>query len=197
MSLTETGIDENTIVVFTSDHGCHFRTRNAEYKRSPHESSVHIPLVVQGPGFNRQLAVPEVVSQVDLAPTLLEAAGLSVPSTVQGKSYLPLLDRRTSDWRNEVFIQISESMLGRALRTDRWKYAVASPTPGAPARTPSSDRYVEYQMYDLFADPHELVNLAGRREYRREADQLRERLRTRIVEAGEAHPEIDDAPYYP
>jgi len=196
-ALTETGIDENTIVVFTSDHGCHFRTRNAEYKRSPHESSVHIPLVVTGPGFNRRLAVPEMVSQVDLAPTLLEAAGLLVPGTVQGKSYLPLLDRQTSDWRNEVFIQISESMVGRALRTDRWKYAVASPTPGPPARTPSSDRYVEYQMYDLFADPHELVNLAGRREYRREAAQLRERLRARIAEAGEAPPEIDEAPYYP
>jgi arylsulfatase A-like enzyme len=196
-TLTETGIDENTIVVFTSDHGCHFRTRNAEYKRSAHESSVHIPLIVKGPGFDRQRAVPEIVSHVDLAPTLLEAAGLPVPGTMQGRSYLPLLDRQTSDWRNEVFIQISESMAGRALRTDRWKYAVASATPGTPARTASSDRYVEYQMYDLFADPHELVNLAGRREYRREAAQLRDRLHARIAEAGEVQPEIDEAPYYP
>jgi arylsulfatase A-like enzyme len=196
-ALTDTGIDENTIVVFTSDHACHFRTRNAEYKRSPHESSIHIPLVVSGPGFNRHIVVPEVVSQVDLAPTLLEAAGLPVPGTVQGRSYLPLLDRQTSDWRNEVFIQISESMVGRALRTDRWKYAVAAPKPAAPARTSSSDRYVEYQMYDLFADPHELVNLAGRREYRPEAARLREQLRARMAEAGEAQPDIDEAPYYP
>jgi arylsulfatase A-like enzyme len=196
-ALVETGLDENTIVVFTSDHGCHFRTRNTEYKRSPHESSVHIPLIVSGPGFNRQLAVPEVVSHVDLAPTLLEAASLPVPGTVQGKSYLPLLERHTSGWRNEVFIQISESMVGRALRTDRWKYAVVATTPNEPAGAPANNRYVEYQMYDLFADPHELVNLAGRREYRREAAELRERLRARVAEAGEAQPDIDQAPYYP
>jgi arylsulfatase A-like enzyme len=116
---------------------------------------------------------------------------------VQGHSYLPLVDRQTNDWRNEVFIQISESMVGRALRTDRWKYAVASATPRAPAQTSSSDRYVEYQMYDLFADPHELVNLAGRGDYQRQAAQLRERLLVRIAEAGEARPEINPAPYYP
>ena len=52
-------------------------------------------------------------------------------------------------------------------------------------------------MYDLFADPHEVVNLAGRREYRREALHLRERLRARMAEAGEAQPDIDQAPYYP
>ena len=196
-TLAETGAEQNTIVVFTSDHGCHFRTRNVEYKRSPHESSVHIPLLVQGPGFSRQLSVPELVSQIDLAPTLLDAAGVPAPGTMQGRSYLPLLDRRTKDWRNEVFVQISESMTGRALRTDRWKYAVAASRPSPPARTPSSDRYVEYQMYDLSADPHELANLAGRREYRQVATQLRERLLARLVEAGETKPEIDEAPYYP
>jgi arylsulfatase A-like enzyme len=188
------GAAENTIVVFTSDHACHFRTRNAEYKRSAHESSVHIPLVVQGPGFNRRVEVPELVSQVDLAPTLLEAVGLTPPASMQGRSYLPLLDQKTG-WRNEVFIQISESMVGRALRSDRWKYAIAARNP--PVRTASSDRYVEYQMYDLFADPHELINLAGRREYREAAKDLRARLLARMAEVGERNPVIDDAPYYP
>lgn len=196
-ALAEAGTEENTIVVFTSDHACHFRTRNAEYKRSPHESSVHIPLVVQGPGFDRQLLVPEVVSQVDLAPTLLESAGVSVPDTMQGKSYMDLLERRTQGWRNEAFIQISESMAGRGLRTERWKYAVVSPQPISHAQIPASDRYVEYQLYDLFADPHELVNLAGRREYQKVASDLRERLKARVVESGEAKPEIDEALYYP
>src|SRR5258708_5876834 len=94
-SLQENGLDKNTIVAFTSDHGCHFKTRNTEYKRSPHESSIHIPLVIEGPGFDRSLEIPELVSQVDLAPTLLEACGWSSPATVQGHSFLPLLDRRT------------------------------------------------------------------------------------------------------
>lgn len=193
-TLTETGAAENTIVVFTSDHACHFRTRNAEYKRSPHDSSVHVPLVVQGPGFNRQLEVPELVSQVDLAPMLLEAVGVTPPASMQGRSYLALLDRKAG-WRNEVFIQISESMVGRALRTYRWKYAVAAPN--APGRAGSSDRYVEYQMYDLFTDPHELINLAARREYRDVAKELRARLVARMAEAGESTPVIDDAPFYP
>ena len=196
-TLGELGIEQNTIVALLSDHACHFRTRNSEYKRSPHESSVHIPLVVQGPGFNRSLSVPELVSQVDVAPTLLEAVGVPIPDTVQGKSAMPLLARRLEGWRNEVYIEVTESMVGRALRTARWKYSVVSPRTIKPAQTPSSERYVEYQMYDLFADPHELVNFAGRREYRDIASELRQRLRARIVEAGEPKPEIDEAPYYP
>lgn len=59
-TLEELGLDENTIVVFTSDHGCHFRTRNTEYKRSAHESSVHVPLIIQGPKFNHSRAVTEL-----------------------------------------------------------------------------------------------------------------------------------------
>ncbi len=196
-TLSELGMEENTIVSLLSDHACHFRTRNSEYKRSPHESSVHIPLVAQGPGFNGSLVVPELVSQVDVAPTLLDAAGVPIPDTMQGKSAMPLLARRLEGWRNEVYIQISESMAGRALRTERWKYAVVSPQRIPRDQISASDRYVEYQMYDLFADPHELVNLAGRREYREVASELRERLKARIAESGEAKPEIGEALYYP
>ena len=78
-TLAETGLDKNTILVFVSDHGCHFKTRNAEYKRSPHESSIHVPLIVEGPGFNRGLTIPELVSHVDLTPSLLAAAGAPIP----------------------------------------------------------------------------------------------------------------------
>src|SRR5271157_338256 len=85
-TLAETGLDRNTILMFTSDHSCHFKTRNNEYKRSPHEGSIHIPLIVEGPGFNRAMQVSELVSQVDYAPTLLDAAGLPVPQAMQGRS---------------------------------------------------------------------------------------------------------------
>ncbi len=196
-TLAELRMAENTIVTFLSDHACHFRTRNAEYKRSPHESSVHIPLVVEGAGFNRSLVVPELVSQVDVAPTLLEAAGVPVQNTMQGKSALALLDRRIEGWHNEVFIQVTESFVGRALRNERWTYAVRPAQPTSPARSPSSDRYVEYQMYDLFADPHQLVNLAGRREYRETAAQLRARLKARMAEAGDPEAEIEEVNFYP
>lgn len=195
-TLAELNLEENTIVVFLSDHGCHFCTRNSEYKRSAHESCLRIPLVMQGPGLNRSLVVPELVSLVDMAPTLLEATGIAVPDAVQGHSAIRLLDRRVDDWQDEVFIQVSESMVARALRTERWKYCVVAPE-GQGWRDSASDRYVEYQLYDLFADPHELVNVAGRKEYQDIAAQLRERLKARMMEAGEAEPQIEPARFYP
>ena len=95
---------------------------------------------------------------------------------------------------DEVFIQISESMTGRALRTPQWTYVVA--VPDGKSRE-SAPQYVEYQLYDLMADPHQLVNLAGRRETQAVAGRLRERLRARITEAGEEPAEILSAPLYP
>jgi len=207
-ALREEGREENTIVVFLSDHGCHFRTRNSEYKRSPHESSIHIPLVIQGPGFNRSLSVPELTSQIDIAPTLLQAAGLPIPATMQGRSFLPLLDRKVEGWPEEVYIQISESQTGRALRTPQWTYAVVDSRSG---RKPAaaSDLYEEYQMYNNFDDPHQLLNLAGRQDdpklvhyqgtlsIKDATMHLRERLLVRMVEAGEPRAEIQERFLYP
>jgi arylsulfatase A-like enzyme len=184
-------LEDDTIVVFTSDHACHFRSRNAEYKRSPHESSIHIPLIVQGPGFNRAMEVNELVSQVDLAPTLLDAASIPVPRTMQGHSALPLLARKMEGLKNEVYIEISESLKGRALRTPQWTYAVA-----VPARQQFSTQYNEYMLYDRFADPFQQVNLAGRMETREVSAHLRERPISRIVQAGDPKPVISP-PYIP
>lgn len=201
-TLSELGMEDDTIVMFVSDHGCHFRTRNSEYKRSPHESSIHVPLVIQGPGFNRSLVVPELTAQVDVTPSLLDAVGIPIPKTMQGKSFMPLLERDVEGWANEVYIQVSESETGRALRTPEWTYAVVDSDPKAVLK-PASDRYEEYQMYDLFADPHELVNLAGRADltggekYRAIADHLSERLLDRMVEVGEDGARIQKRRLYP
>jgi arylsulfatase A-like enzyme len=206
--LRNLGIEENTIVVFLSDHGCHFRTRNNEYKRSPHESSIHIPLVIQGPGFNRSLSVPELTCQIDITPTLLQAAGLPIPASMQGRSFLPLLDRKVEAWANEAYVQISESQTGRALRTPEWTYAVVDPQSGRTSAA-TSDRYTEYQMYNLFDDPHQLLNLAGRQDnpqlihyqgalsMQDAVAHLRERLLARMVEAGEPKAEIENRYLYP
>jgi arylsulfatase A-like enzyme len=185
---------DHTAVAFLSDHGCHFRTRNPEYKRSGHESSIHIPLVITGPGFDGRGIVKTLVSQIDVTPTLLECAAISAPASIQGHSFLHLGSARTGDWPDEVFIQISESMTGRALRTPQWTYVVAEPDGKS---HPSAPTYVEYQLYDLFADPHQLVNLAGRRETRDIAAHLRERLLIRMKEAGEQPSQILPAPLYP
>jgi arylsulfatase A-like enzyme len=192
-TLEENHLSQNTIVVFLSDHGCHFKTRNAEYKRSPHESSIHIPLVIQGPGFDRSAVVPEIVSHVDVTPSLLTAAGIPVPATMQGRSFLPLLERKTGDWRNEAYITMSEYMTGRILRTPEWTYAVAAPKGVGWKSAPSSAEYNEYMLYDLAADPFQHVNLAGRVETRGIAGHLKERLLSRIQEASGLKPQIGPA----
>ncbi|HHW08558.1 MAG TPA: sulfatase-like hydrolase/transferase [Firmicutes bacterium] len=198
---------ENTIVLFTSDHGCHFRTRNREYKRSCHESSIRVPAAIQGPGFNGGGCVEELVSLIDIPPTLLDAAGIPIPPEMQGSSILPLLhgsgtysggtgfgggrsrkEGRRS-WPQEVFVQISESQVGRAIRTKRWKYGVTAPQK-QPGRDAGSDTYVEEYLYDLEADPYEITNLVGLDSHRELADMLAERLVRRMIEAGEAAPKI-------
>lgn len=195
-TLKSKDIFENTIIVFLSDHGCHFRTRNTEYKRSCHESSVRIPLIIHGPGFNKSLVIPELVGLIDIAPTLLDAVGIPIPESMQGKSLIPLINRDIKDWKNEVFIQISESCVARAIRTERWKYCVIAEDKNGWLDS-KSDTYVEYQLYDLYADPYELINLAGRREYRNIANELKERLLHRVEEIEGERPEILDRKFYP
>jgi len=191
-ALTSLQLRANTIVLFTSDHGCHFKTRNAEYKRSCHESSIRIPAALQGPGFDGGGRIKELISLIDLPPTLLDAAGLAVPKQMQGRSVLPLVRRDTEDWPTDVLIQISESQVGRAVRTRRWKYSVVAPGKDG-ARDPASDYYVEEFLYDLQSDPYELCNLAGYESHRDVAAVLRERLIARMVEAGERPPTIEAA----
>jgi arylsulfatase A-like enzyme len=179
---------DNTVVVFTSDHGCHFKTRNAEYKRSCHESSIRIPMAIQGPGFDGGGRLRQLVSLIDLPPTLLDAAGIAVPPTMRGRSMLTLL-RGGIDWPEEVFVQISESQVGRAVRTQRWKYGVTAPDADG-VRDAAAPRYVEQYLYDLEADPYELTNLIGFESHAETAAVLRERLLRRMAMAGETPAEI-------
>jgi arylsulfatase A-like enzyme len=195
-ALKSLGLSENTIVLFTSDHGSHFKTRNSEYKRSCHESCIRVPTALTGPGLNGGGRVQELISLVDLPPTLLDAAGLPVPERMEGRSILPLVRGETEDWPEEVFLQISESQVGRAVRTHRWKYAVRAPEADGWA-DPASDRYVEEFLYDLKADPYELTNLIGVDSHREVAQVMRERLIRRMTEIGEDVPEIESAPTRP
>lgn len=195
--LQEENLAENTIFVFISDHGCHFMTRNQEYKRSPHNASIRIPLVVEGPGFNTAQRRDEIVGNIHITPTLLDAAGVEVPASMKGKSLLPLLRAGPGGeaWPNVELIQISEAMVGRAVRTADWVYCVADPD--ANTRTDEgSVRYHEYLFYDERGDPAELINLSARREYRKEAAELREQLKRLIVASGEPEPEIVAAKLY-
>lgn len=193
--LKSQGTLDNTIVVITTDHGCHFRTRNAEYKRSCHEASTRIPLLVRGPGFTGGKTVSQLVSTVDLPATLLDAAGMDVPAPMQGKTLMNLVRGDTAGWRNEVYIQMREEALGRALRTEQWKYCVYDPSASDP-KQPWSSNYLERHLYDLRNDPNEIVNLAGRTDTKDIAAELRQKLIARIVENGEPKPVITPAKWY-
>lgn len=179
-ALRKNGLYDNTVVIYTSDHGCHFRTRNAEYKRSCHESSIHIPLVIGGGAFRNGGKVDGLVSLIDLPATILDIAGVPVPEHFAGKS---LVDSKGSD---SVFLQISESQIGRAVRTKKWKYSVTSRN----ADRAFSGEYTEDFLYDLEKDPFERDNLIGRPEYREVCDELCALLLDYMKKAGEPEAKI-------
>ncbi len=187
-TLVSLGLEEETIILFTSDHGCHFKTRNSEYKRSGHESSIRIPTFLYGTELTGGGRLSQQVSLVDMPATLLDAAGLSVPPVMDGRSIMPLVRREGGDWPQEALIQISEAECGRALRTERWKYGVVAPD--GDRRAAHAEKYEEAYLYDLHADPYELNNLIGKKRHKIVCEDLRERLISRMVEAGEPKPEI-------
>ena len=188
-ALISLGIDDETIVLFTSDHGCHFKTRNGEYKRSGHESSIRVPTGLWGPGFDGGGDLSQLVSLIDLPPTLLDAAGIEAPSTMQGRSILPLTRGEARGWPAEIFAQTSEAGIDRVVRTHRWKYIVAS-DPADQDGAGGASRYAEAFLYDLEHDPYELTNLVTSRAHAEVRGAMRERLLRRMREAGEAEPEI-------
>lgn len=182
---------DSTIVLFTSDHGCHFKTRNREYKRSCHESSMRIPMAFTGSGFQSGGRLQEMISLIDVPPTLLDACGLPVPEDMQGRSILPLTRGRVEDWPQEVYAEMFETYLSRCVRTQRWKYSVRKTEKGATRG--DSWAFAEDCLYDLQADPYELNNLIGLSSHRQVADVMKERLLRRIQEAGEEAPLIENA----
>jgi arylsulfatase A-like enzyme len=192
-ALKSLNLDKNTIVLFTSDHGNHFKTRNAEYKRSCHESSIRVPTLLSGPGFKGGGRVTELVSLIDLPPTLLDAADIPVPDYMEGSSILPLIRGEMVDWPDDLFIQISESQVGRAVRTSRWKYSISAPGKN-PWLESDSDCYEEEYLYDLEADPHELCNLIGYESHREVAAELQKRLLHYLQEVEGSEPQIVSAP---
>jgi arylsulfatase A-like enzyme len=191
-ALKSLGLAESTIVLFTSDHGNHFKTRNAEYKRSCHDASIRVPTAIGGPGFQGGGRVEALTSLLDLPPTLLDAAGITPPPQMSGSSLLPLVAGGLADRPDDIFVQISESEVGRAVRTRRWKYSVSS-SDADPWNDSFASRYTEACLYDLDADPYELENLVGLPAYRSVADRMKERLLARIETIEGMHPELLEA----
>jgi arylsulfatase A-like enzyme len=185
---------DNTIVAFISDHGCHFKTRNGEYKRTPHESSIRVPMALWGPGFNGGGERTEPAGLINLPATLLDGAGIPVPDTMQEGSLLPLTRNETQEWPTESFIQFGDGGLppGRAIRTNRWKYAVKASDEYK--NQGDAEVYQEMCLYDLECDPYELRNLIGLDSHAEIVDDLRNRLLKKIFTVEGLKPKIESAP---
>jgi arylsulfatase A-like enzyme len=196
-ALEKSGQLDNTIVLFFSDHGCTFKSRMGEYKRSPHDASIRVPFIIAGPGFNQSTTVDQVVSLVDLMPTLLDGAGIQPPTGLRGKT-LKLLAQQPKTrmtWDSAAYFQISQSICGRGIRTPDWCYCVFDPSIQN-GEAEGSEQYQDFAFYSVSGDPAQMVNLVGRAEYKGIADQLREELRKRIVAAGEPEATITPIHYY-
>ncbi len=154
-TLEEAGLAENTIVIFTSDHGDMLGERGLWYKMTLFEQSVRVPLVMAGPGIAAGLQVPNACSLIDLLPTLLEAAsrdGAKVPDLgagLDGRSLLPLASGGGADDPDATFVEYLGECTSYPLfmiRRGQWKYIHCDSDPA--------------QLYDLVGDPKELTNLA-------------------------------------
>lgn len=153
-ALDELGLAENTLVIYTSDHGGNegsHRMMDKHYVM--YDDVVRVPLVMRGPGVAAGQRCQAFVSNaLDLAATLWDVAGLPVPASVQGRSLRPLLRGETpADWRQEIVATYNGAQFGlfaqRMLRDRAWKY-IWNPTD------------VD-ELYDLRADPWELANRCG------------------------------------
>jgi len=188
-ALKARGLYEDTMVIYGSDHGCHFRTHADEvvpggyddYKRNSFEGTIHVPLLIKGEGFLPGQRQEHLVSLIDLPKTILTAAGCEALDELQGR---PLQEADCGSWEESVYIQISESYVGRALRTGRYKYVVYAPEKN-PWDESGSEEYREKYLFDLEKDPLEKNNRIGDPDYRAVREELREKLLTFAETAGE------------
>jgi len=188
-TLRDRGIADDTLFVYTSDHGSHFRTRNFEYKRACHDACVHVPLLIHGPGFIDGETVDGLVSLLDIPATILDCAGLAAPDHFQGRALGKMINDPQANWEDCVYIQISESQVGRCVRTSKWKYAVRA---AHGQWDKDADAYYEDCLYDLERDPHERNNLVEDPAYAGVRGELAALLLRKMAQAGEPTPEIRD-----
>ena len=132
-ALDRPGLRENTIVIWTSDHGEQIGEHGLLTKFVTREASVRVPLMISVPG-KAAADVHALVEHVDLFPTVCELVGVDVPDSVQGRSLTPLLDGRVPpDWRTAVFSEIhqfGDSPHIRMIRTADWKLNTYDGEPG-------------------------------------------------------------------
>jgi len=195
------GLAENTIIVFSTDHGIQQGEHGIGGKCFLYEESIRIPLIIYDPRVTTSSARcvrDEFVVVPDLAPTILDLCGLEPSGSMQGRSLRPLLENEETNWREEVFTEqlmdIQNYPRSESVRTRDWKYIRYFARTEDPAQADSTfrgtlDDYNEClsstldgeppvyeELFDLQNDPGECYNLAGDRVHSNQLDLLRRRL---------------------
>jgi N-acetylglucosamine-6-sulfatase len=156
-ALVERNLLGNTIIVFTSDHGYWYGEHGLnDERRLAYEESIRIPLLIRYPAMIKPgISIDKYVQSIDLAPTLLDFAGITPPRKFDGMNIVPLLQNKQVAWRSSILVEYYsdivfpriQKMGYKAIRTDRYKFI----------------RYEELsnmnELYDLQQDPYELNNL--------------------------------------
>jgi arylsulfatase A-like enzyme len=168
---------DNTLVVFTSDHGYHMGEKDYVFKYSPWEESIRVPLVAAGPGVAKNQECNTPVSLVDLYPTLMDFAGLPEPHKLDGYSMKPLLQKpRAGKWAGP-----SVSIAASASKVPVEPNVPAKPEDQHFSVRSERYRYIrcrngEEELYDHKNDPHEWTNVAGNPEYVKVLNTMRREL---------------------
>ncbi len=160
-TLDETGQTRNTIIVYSADNGLALGSHGLMGKQNLYEHSMRTPLLISGPGLPRNKSTRAFTYLYDLAPTLLDLAGLDIPKGLEGKSLKPVLEGRQTQVRDTVFLPFLD--IQRSIRDDRYKLI------GYP-------KISHLQLFDLQNDPHELRNLIDDPSLQPRVAQLRQKL---------------------
>ena len=151
---------DNTIVVFMGDNGLLEGEHGMVDKRTAHEPSIRIPLLVRFPGLSKGKVVQQQVLTIDVAPSLLQLCGANPLENIHGRSWVKLVHEGDASWRKSWFYeynyekQFPYTPNVRAVRTDDWKYI------HYPHGDRSPDKHLP-ELYDLKHDPEERLNLAN------------------------------------
>lgn len=182
--LEETNQLQNTIIVFMGDNGLLEGEHGMVDKRTAHEGSLRIPLIVRAPQLTKEPKVIEKqILTVDLAPSLLELCGAPALENIHGKSFVKLVQSGDPDWRSGWFYhynyekQFPYTPNVRAIRTDDWKYIHYPHGDGSP------DKHMA-ELYDIKSDPGETTNLISKTELAGKVKKLQAQLAELMLATG-------------
>ncbi|MBI0398227.1 sulfatase [Cyclobacterium marinum] len=169
-TLKEEGLEDNTIVIFTSDHGFHLGEHDFWMKVSLKEESVRVPLIVKIPGQKAQVS-NSFVELIDLYPTIAELAGVDVKDQIQGISFVPTLDDPDFKTRDMAFsVNRWGGKHAFLLRNDKWAFTLYN-----------EDGCDGIELFDMEHDPKQFNNLASFPAYQDIVTQLKEEVNRKLV----------------